>query len=140
MPNGWVFSPQSGGRKASPSAQDRIRHRIGAYAEANYAGKYNRIDVHFRGQFCYIDAYVEPFVPDDFDEKLLGETREKYLERQRTTPIHLCRLRYFGSEDSLSMAFFSYGSGKYEPCLFDNGSWTGTPEEAFDACAKCLLE
>ena len=140
MSKGWVFTPQSGGRKASPLAQDRIRHRIEVYAKTYYTDKYNRIDVHFRGQFCYIDAYVEPYVPDNFNEELLGVTREKYLERQRTTPINLCRLRYFGSEDSLSIAFFSYGSDKYEPSLFDNGSWTGSPEEAFEVCAKCMLE
>ncbi len=71
MSKGWVFTPQSGGRKASPLAQDRIRHRIEVYVETNYAGKYNRIDVHFRGQFCYVDVYVDPYVPDDFNEELL---------------------------------------------------------------------
>ena len=28
-------------------------------------GKYTRIDVRFRAQFCYIDAYKEPYVPAD---------------------------------------------------------------------------
>jgi hypothetical protein len=140
MSKGWVYAPHSGGRKPPPSAQERIRGRILAYAKANYAGKFNRIDVHFRGQFCYVDAYTEPFIPEDFNEKLLGETREEHLERLRITPTHLCRLRYFGNEDSLSMAFYAYSSEKYEPCLFDNGSWTGTPEEAFEACAMYLSE
>jgi len=29
---------------------------------------------------------------------------------------------------------------KYEPCFFDNGTWHGTPEEAFDASAVYLME
>jgi hypothetical protein len=138
MSRGWVFAPQSGGRKVPPSAQERIRRRIVAYAQTNHRGKFDRIDIHFRGQFCYVDAYVEPFVPEHFNETLYGESREEHVERLRTTPIHLCRLRYFGSEDSLSMAFFSYGPEKYEPCLFHSGSWTGTPEEAFETCTPYL--
>ena len=140
MPKGWVYAPHSGGRKPTPLAQERIRSRVHAYANEHYASTFNRIDVNFRGQFCYVDAYIEPLVPDDFDEKLFGVTREEYVERLRATPTHLCRLRYFGNEDSVSMAFYAYSSMKYEPCLFDNGSWTGTPEEAFEACAIYLRE
>jgi hypothetical protein len=96
--------------------------------------------VRFRGQFCYIDAYVEPYVPKKFDEKLFGKTREEHIARLRETPIHLCRLRYSGREDDWSMAFYIYSHEKYEPCLFHNGSWTGTPEEAFEVAAVYLRE
>jgi hypothetical protein len=45
--------------------QERTRGRILADAEEYYAGKFTRIDVRFRAQFCYVDAYVEPDVPGD---------------------------------------------------------------------------
>ena len=55
----WVYDPHSGGTKIPDRAKDRIRLRILKHAEANYAGKYFRIEVRFRAQFCYIDAYTE---------------------------------------------------------------------------------
>jgi hypothetical protein len=120
--------------------QERTRSRILAYAEERYAGKFLRIDVRFRGQFCYVDAYVEPRIPGSYDEKTYGETREEYAQRLRNTPTHLCRLRYLGSADSWSMAFFAYSSETYEPCFFADGSWTGTPEAAFEVSAVYLRE
>ena len=54
----WVYDPQSGGRKIPDAIKPRIRQRILDHAQKLYAGKYNRIDVRFRGQFCYIDAYT----------------------------------------------------------------------------------
>jgi len=56
----WVYSPHSGGQKIPPFIQEKIQKRIQSFAEKHYAGEYNRIDVRFRGPFCYIDAYVEP--------------------------------------------------------------------------------
>ena len=108
MKRQWVYSPHSGGRKIPDLVQEKIRDRILAYAQKHYSGKFNRIDVRFRGAFCYIDAYVEPDVPKRFNEKLFGETREEHINRLRNTPIHLCRIRYFGREDSWSMAFYTY--------------------------------
>lgn len=72
--------------------------------------------------------------------RTLGETREQYLARLRNAPLHLCRLRYFGNEDAWSMAFYAYSSERYEPCTFHNGSFQGTPEEAFDVAAVYLEE
>ncbi len=95
----WVYNPQSGGVKIPQNIQPRIRQRILAHAKKRYAGKYNRIRVRFRGQFCYIDTYVEPFVPEDYDPKLWGKSRENRIERLRNLPMHLCRLRYFGGEN-----------------------------------------
>ena len=51
---------------------------------------------------------------------------------------HLCRLRYFGNEDAWSLSFFTYSNERYEPCVFHNGSFHGTPEEAFDVGAAYL--
>lgn len=138
MKKAWIYDPHSGGRKIPPAVQERTRTRILAYAEKRYAGRYTHIDVRFRGQFCYIDAYTEPYVPSNFDKKLYGESLEHHIERLRNTPTHLCRLRYFGNEDSWSMDFYTYSREKYEPCAFDNGTFTGTPEEAFKTSAVYL--
>ena len=56
----WVYDPHSGGIKIPDKVKVGIRQRILKHAEAHYAGKYLRIEVRFRSQFCYIDAYTEP--------------------------------------------------------------------------------
>jgi hypothetical protein len=134
----WVYDPHSSGVKIPQAMREWTRTRILAYAEKHHSGKYTRIDVRFHGQLCYIDAYTEPYVPPDFDALALGESREEYIERRRNVPVHLCRLRYFGNEDRWSMAFYTYSHDKYEPCVFDSGSFHGTPEEAFETSAVYL--
>jgi hypothetical protein len=134
----WVQDPHSGGVKIPERIMDTIRNRIVGYAEKHYSGKYVRIDVRFKGCFCYIDAYTEPFVPEDYDSLLLGETREEYIERRRNIPTHLCRLRYKGDEERWTMAFYTYSHDKYEPSVFDHGGFFGTPEEAFQTSAVYL--
>ena len=95
--------------------------------------------MHFRGQLCYIDAYTAPYVAPDFDPAVFGESREEYLQR-RDTPTHLCGLHYFGNEERWSRVFYTYSHMKYEPCVFDNGTFHGTPEEAFDTAAVYLQD
>ena len=127
--------------KIPERVQQRTRQRILADAEQHYAGKYTRLDVRFRGQFCYIDAYTaytEPHVPPDFPLPNWPESRQEHLERLRNTPTHLCRLRYFGDEERWNMAFYTYSHETYEPCFFDTGSDHGTPEEAFETAAVYL--
>lgn len=137
----WVHDSQSGGRSIPDAAKPRIRQRILAYAKKHYAGKYNRIEVRFRGKFCYIDAYKEPFVSPDYNPELFGgKSREERIAYLRDVPTHLCRLRFFGDEDRWSMAFYTYSHMKYEPSFFNNGSWYGTPEEAFDTSAVYLMD
>jgi hypothetical protein len=133
----WVFDAQAGGRKIPPGTQCVVRERILKHAERNYAGKYTRIDVRFRGALCYIDAYREPHVGKDDPPACLGETREEFVERLRKTPKHLCRMRHFDI-DRWSLAFYTYSYERYEPCVFPNGEWFGTPEEAFDVGAAYL--
>jgi hypothetical protein len=136
----WVYDPHSGGTKIPPAVQERTRQRILAYAKAHYAGKYTRMDVRFRNQFCYVDAYTEPYVAPGFPPPDFPETREAYIERRRNTPTHLCRLRYFGNEESWSLAFYTYSHNTYEPSFFDNGTFHGTPEESFATSAVYLQE
>ena len=134
----WVKYPHSGGVKIPESIKEPIKNRILTYAEKHYAGKYTRLDIRFKGFFCYIDAYTEPFIPDDYDASLFNETREEYTERLRNTPFHLCRLRYKGDQDKWTMAFYTYSHNKYDPCVFDSGDFYGTPEEAFQSSAMYL--
>jgi hypothetical protein len=134
----WVYDPHSGGVKIPSAVRQRTAGRILAYANAHYAGQFTRLGIRFRGALCYIDAYTEPCVPPPALLRALRETRGQYLERRRSAPLHLCRLRYFGDEDAWSLAFYTYSHEKYEPCTFANGTFHGTPEEAFDVGAGYL--
>src|ERR687883_879279 len=105
----WVWSPDRGGVRIPEPVQRRTEARLRRYAEEHFAGRYTRLEIHFRGQFCYIDAYTEPEEPGpNWPPANWPETREEYLERLRTTPIHLCRLRYFGDEQRWGFGFFAY--------------------------------
>jgi hypothetical protein len=136
----WAYDPHSGGVSIPSAVKDRTERRIRCYAEARYAGKFIHIRIRFRGALCYIDAFVEPMEPPTSLLLAVGETREQYLERQRNMPLHLCRLRFFGNEELWSMAFYTYSNMKYEPSVFDNGSFHGTPEEGFESSAVYLKD
>lgn len=133
-----IRDPNSGGVKIPQSVQERIRERILRYAESNYVGKYTRIEVRFRGQLCYIDAYMEPNVSDYYPSPVSAESQEEYLERLRNTPTHLCRLRYFGNENAWSFAFYTFSNDRYELSFLNTGSFYGTPEEAFETSSVYL--
>lgn len=134
----WTWSPDSGGSRIPPTMQAQTRQRILAHAAAHYAGRFTRIEVRFRGAFCYIDAYREPDPPTRDLLRALGETKAQYFERLRNAPIHLCRLRYFAGHQRWSAAFYTYSHERYEPALFPSGSVFGTPEEGFDLGAVYL--
>jgi len=133
----WVRDPDAGGVKIPDDVKTRTTARLERYAEKHFKGKHTRIDVRFRGVFCYVDAYREPG-PDVYVPK--GMTRAEVIERLKATPTHLCRLRYFGKEDAWSMGFFKYSDEKYELCMFHSGDFWGTPEEAFEIAAGVYLE
>ena len=136
----WVFDPNSGGVKIKAAVKQRLEARIRRYAEAQLAGRYTRLDIRFRGQFCYVDAYTEPEPPaPNWPPPDWPESRDEYLERLRHTPIHLFRLRYFGNEDSWGLAFYSYAHNKYELSVFPTGEFRGLPEEALQAAAEFHL-
>lgn len=134
----WVFNPHSGGVKVPEAVRERTRRRIMAHAEKEYKGRYVSLDIRFRGALCYIDAYVEPDVPEGWPPKDWGETHDAMVERLCKTPVHLVRLRYFGGDDRWSLAFFTYSNERYTRCVFHSGSFHGTPEEAFDTGATYL--
>ena len=138
MPRGvWVMDPHSGGNKIPEAVRRDTVTRVERHAAARYAGLYTRLDVRFRGALCYLDAYVEPPEPSKELLEFAGETRDQCMERMRAFPLHLCRLRYF-STDEWSLAFYTYSHERYEPCVFDNGTFFGTPEEGLDAGAVYL--
>ena len=134
---GWVHDPNSGGQKIPEAVKRDVSARIERYAAEHYAGQYTRLDVRFRGQFCYIDAYTEPAVMEGWPPEDFPETREEYVERLRSTPTHLCRLRYFG-RDEWGFAFYSYASMSYQLSVYPDGSFYGKPEDAFEASAMYL--
>ena len=137
-PRQWGLDPNSGGIKIPPKVTVDVEKRILALAEKEFIGKYTRIDIRFRNQFCYMDAYTEPVLTEGWPTKDWPESREEYQERMRNTPVHLCRLRYFG-EDKWGFAFYTYSHEKYELSVYDDGDFFGTPERAFLISADLYL-
>jgi hypothetical protein len=135
----WVFDPDYGGTKIPDAVKRRTRQRLRTYAEAHFAGKNTKLDIRFRGQFCYIDAYAEPEERPDWPPERWGVSREECYEDLRNTPTHLCRLRFFGDEERWGFAFFAYSSEKYELSVFPSGEFFGPPEEAFQVSAQMYL-
>src|SRR2546422_9809732 len=134
----WMHNPHARGTTIPSGVRQEAERRIRAYAENRYAGTFSRLGVRFHGALCYIDAYVEPEPPSRRLLRVLQETREEYFNRIREVPLHLCRLRYFGGHKIWSMAFYTYSNERYEPCTFPNGTFYGTPEEAFEVGAVYL--
>ena len=134
----WVFSPDSGGTNIPEDVKTGVQKRILRIAEDHFKGKYTRLDIRFRGQFCYIDAFTEAYIGDDANPEAWGETKEEYLERLNNTPTHLCRLRYFG-DDRWGYAFYTYSNEKYELSVYSDGKFFGKPEEAFMSSASMYL-
>lgn len=135
----WVFTPDHGGRRIPEAVQQRTTQRILHYAEQHFAGRYTKLAIRFRGQFCYIDAYTEPEPPGpNWPPRDWPETRDQYLERLRNTPIHLCRLRYYGDDNRWGFAFYTYSNERYELSVFPSGGFLGAPEEAFHVSAGYL--
>ncbi len=139
-PKQWGFAPNSGGVKIKEAPKNRTEKRIRNYAEAHLAGRYTRLEIRFRGQFCYVDAYTEPEPPGpNWPPPDWPESRKEHLERMRNTPVHLFRLRYFGNEEEWGLAFYSYAHNKYELSVFPTGKFFGTPEVALQTAAEFHL-
>lgn len=134
----WAFDPDAGGKKIPETVKRDIEQRINAVANEQFKGRYSRLDIRFRGQFCYVDAFTEPQVSENWPPPNWPETRGEYLDRMHNTPVHLCRLRYFGN-DWWGFAFYTYSNEKYELSVYPNGQFIGTPEEAFLTSAMVYL-
>jgi hypothetical protein len=138
--SGWVFTPDSGGVRIPEPVHRRTEQRIRRYAEEHFAGRYTRLEIRFRGQFCYVDAYTEPDpLGPNWPDSDWPETREELQERLRNTPTHLCRLRFFGDEERWGYAFFAYSSERYELSVFPSGEFFGPPEDAFETATGAYL-
>lgn len=135
----WIFDPNAGGIKVPETVKQDVVRRVTETAEKHFNGKYIRLDISFKNQFCYIDAFTEPKVSKNWPPKDWPETREEYINRIRSTPTHLCRLRYFG-EDRWGYTFYTYSNDKYELCVYPNGEFLGKPEDAFLASAGVYLQ
>lgn len=136
----WVPAPDAGGVRVPDPVKRRTEERILRYAEQHFAGRHTRLDVRFRGQFCYVDAYTEPEpLTPDWPPPDWPETREEYQERLRSTPTHLLRLRYFGDEEGWGYAFYTYSNDRYQLSMFPSGSFFGPPEDAFETAAHLYL-
>jgi len=135
----WALDPGRGGIPIPETVKQRIETRIRKYAEQHFAGRYTRLDIYFKKQFCYIDAYTEPVLTPGWPPEDGSENRDEYAERLRNTPTHLCRLRFF-AEDRWGFAFYTYSNEKYELSRYPSGDFFGTPEEAFEVSAGVYLE
>ena len=137
----WMLDPDSGGKKIPEWVRQRTEERLRRFAEERFAGRYTRLEIRFRGQFCYVDAYTEPEpLGPDWPPADWPESREEYLERLRSTPTHLCRLRYFGNEERWGFGFYSYASEHYELSMFPTGEFYGLPEDALEVSGEMYLQ
>ena len=137
-PKQWIFNPKSDSIKIPPAVQADVEKCIQTVGEKEFKGKYTRLEIRFKNQFCYIDAYTEPVLTNSWPPANWSETREEYAERLRNTPVHLCRLRYFGA-DQWGFAFYTYSHDKYELSMYDDGQFIGIPEQAFLISANVYL-
>lgn len=105
----WVLDSSSGGIKIPPSTYTDITNRVNAYASSRPWSLSYKLQLRFKGQFCYVDS----------------------LENDGTISP-LGRLRYFQME-KWGLALFTYSNDRYEPCLLPQGMF-GTLEEAISVC------
>ena len=112
----WVYAPHSGGTKMTPITQAQLLSELRNYCTSRPWYPKIQLSLRFKSQFCYVDS------TDEGDERIFP----------------LCRLRYFRDEH-FSLALFSYGNERYEPCLFANGKDQGTLTEAIETCEPFII-
>ena len=110
----WIKNA-SAGEKIPPADYDKIRKRLKEYADTRPWGISRKIQLRFRGQFCYV----------------ANEEADGFL-------APLCRLCYMG-KNRWSSAFYKYSNERYEPCMLPMGSFSGPLEEAFSVCEVYLI-
>ena len=111
----WYFNPQTGGRKIPTETRSKTCARANTYAATCPWYPKKQLKLRFKGQFCYLDTLEE---------------------EGNINPIG--RLRYFDN-DKWSLAFYTFSNERYEPCIFSNGEWFGTIEEAIEVCEIYMI-
>ena len=114
LPMPWVLSSSSGGIKIPPSAYTEISTRVSAYASSRPWNSSHKLQLRFKGQFCYVDS----------------------VEKDGTI-CPLGRLRYFQME-KWGLALYTYSNERYEPCLLPKGMF-GSLEEVISVCEFYLI-
>jgi hypothetical protein len=71
-----MVDPGLGGKKILETVKRDIEQRIHAIANEQFRGRYQRLEIRFRGQFCYIDAYTEPRISENWPPPNWPETKE----------------------------------------------------------------
>jgi len=112
----WYIDPHSGGEKISPQDYNLIVAQAVAYETKQAWYPKFKLQLQFKNQFCYLAG--------------IKEGKEAF-------PIG--RLRYFGS-NRWSLAFYAYSNESYKPCLFPDGGWFGTLENAINICSVYLTD
>lgn len=83
---GRVSRSGTGGKKIPEPVRRSTERRITAFAAEHYAGRYRELAIRFHGQFCYVDAFVDPEpLPPDWTGAS-DETAEECQARLRDTP------------------------------------------------------
>jgi len=119
----------------------RTEERLRVFAHERFSGRFRELGVWFRGPLCYLDLYQDPGPsPDGWSAEDSDETREQYRDRLAETPVHLCRLRYFGNPDRWSFALYNWTTADYEPASFPSGEAAGAPEDALELVFKIHLD
>ena len=137
----YLYDAHRGGVMISDAIAGRIELRLRAFAGERFAGRYRDLGVWFRGPFCYLDLYRDPGpYLEGWSDEDSGETREQYRDRVAATPVHLCRLRYFGNPDRWSFALYNWETGDYEPAEFASGDAAGLPEDAVELVLQLHLD
>ncbi len=117
----WQFDPSSGGRPVPDAVRRATKAAILAHGQRHFTNRYRELEVRFKAQFCYVDAYVEP-------EEPVGDESE----------LKLCRIRFFAPE-RWSLAIYSYAQERYEASVFADGGFVGLPQDGFDLAANLYL-
>jgi hypothetical protein len=137
----YLYDAHQGGAMISDAIGRRIEDRLRQFAHERFPGRFRDLGVWFRGQFCYVDLFRDPGPsPEGWSPEDSDETREQYRDRLAASPIHLCRLRYFGNPDRWSFTLYNYATEDYEPATFSSGEAAGLPEDALEIVLKMYLD
>jgi hypothetical protein len=104
-----------------------LKGRLETHVQSAWAEPGVAIVVRFRGRFAYV-GYVQRGQPG---------RRNKFPGDDH--PMPLFRLGFTGDRHRWAFALFTYSHEDYEPCLGASGSFTATPEQAFDCAARLYL-